>query len=52
MSNELLRIEGLSVIYKTDMETVYAVNGISLSINEQETLGLGGERGAGKTRCV
>ncbi len=49
MSNELLRIEDLSVIYKTDMETVHAVNGISLSINEQETLGLVGETGAGKT---
>ncbi len=49
MSNELLRIEDLSVIYKTDMETVYAVNGINFSINQQETLGLVGETGAGKT---
>ena len=46
---ELLVIENLSVIYKTDMETVYAVNGIDLSIGEQETLGLVGETGAGKT---
>lgn len=49
MSKELLRIEDLGVIYETDMETVYAVNGINLSINEQETLGLVGETGAGKT---
>ncbi len=49
MAKELLKIENLKVIYKTDMETVYAVNGIDLSINEQETLGLVGETGAGKT---
>ena len=46
---ELLKIENLSVIYKTDMETVHAVNGIDLSIDKQETLGLVGETGAGKT---
>ncbi len=49
MGNELLRIENLSVIYKTDLETVYAVNDISFSLNEGETLGLVGETGAGKT---
>ena len=49
MSKELLRIENLRRIYKTDMETVHAVNGIDLSIGEQETLGLVGETGAGKT---
>ncbi len=46
---ELLKIENLSVIYKTDMETVHAVNKINLSIDEQETMGLVGETGAGKT---
>lgn len=46
---ELLKIEDLSVIYKTDMETVHAVNGINLTIDEQETLGLVGETGAGKS---
>ena len=49
MSKELLKIEDLKIIYKTDMEIVHAVNGIDLSINEQETLGLVGETGAGKT---
>ena len=49
MGNELLRIENLSVIYKTDMEVVRAVNGISLTIDRDETLGLVGETGAGKT---
>ena len=49
MPNELLKIENLEIVYKTDMETVHAVNGIDLSIHEQETLGLVGETGAGKT---
>ena len=49
MPNELLKIENLEIVYKTDMETVHAVNGIDLSINKQETLGLVGETGAGKT---
>jgi len=47
--SDLLRIENLSVIYKTDEETVYAVNGIDLIIGRKETLGLVGETGAGKT---
>ncbi len=49
MEKELLHIENLSVIYKTDLETVYAVNDISFSLKEGETLGLVGETGAGKT---
>ncbi len=46
---EILKIENLSIQYHTDLETVYAVNGISFSIAEGETLGLVGETGAGKT---
>jgi peptide/nickel transport system ATP-binding protein len=49
MTEKLLEIEGLSVIYKTDEETVYAVNDIDLTLNKGETLGLVGETGAGKT---
>ena len=49
MANEVLKIEDLSIIYKTDLETVYAVNGISFSLKEGETMGLVGETGAGKT---
>jgi peptide/nickel transport system ATP-binding protein len=49
MSEELLRIENLEVIYKTTDETVQAVNKISLQLNKGETLGLVGETGAGKT---
>ena len=49
MSDELLKISNLHVIYKTDEETIYAVNGINLTLRKGETLGLVGETGAGKT---
>jgi len=49
MSEKLLDIKNLNVIYKTDEETVYAVNGLTLSMEKGETLGLVGETGAGKT---
>ncbi len=45
----MLQIKDLHVIYKTDQETVMAVNGISLDLSPRETLGLVGETGAGKT---
>lgn len=46
---DILKVEDLSIIYKTDLETVYAVNDISFSLKQGETLGLVGETGAGKT---
>ena len=49
MKQELLEVRNLSVVYRTDLETVYAVNDVSFSISEGETLGLVGETGAGKT---
>lgn len=49
MDGKLLDIKNLEVQYVTDEETVYAVNGIDISLNEGETLGLVGETGAGKT---
>lgn len=45
----LLKVKNLKVVYKTDLETVAAVNGISFSIKRGRTLGLVGETGAGKT---
>jgi peptide/nickel transport system ATP-binding protein len=49
MSETVLEIKDLWVIYKTDLETVQAVNGIDLRIEKGKTLGLVGETGAGKT---
>ena len=46
---KLLDVKNLEVIYKTDLETVYAVNSISFDIKKGETLGIVGETGAGKT---
>lgn len=49
-NNELLSIQDLSVHYITkDMGTCQAVNHVSLTIHEGETIGLVGETGAGKT---
>lgn len=49
MSEKLVEIKELSVVYKTDEATVYAVNDLNLTLNKGETLGLVGETGAGKT---
>ena len=51
MSNteKMLEIKDLSVVYETDLGTVYAVNGVTLSLEKGATLGLVGETGAGKT---
>ena len=47
--NEILKVKDLSILYKTDLETVYAVNHVSFTLNKGQTLGLVGETGAGKT---
>lgn len=47
--SKLLEIKDLHVMYKTDEDDIYALNGVSLCIEEGETLGLVGETGAGKT---
>ena len=47
--DNILEIKDLSVVYKTDLETVYALNGINLTVERGKTLGLIGETGAGKT---
>lgn len=48
-NHPFLEVKDLRIIYKTDLETVYAVNGISFKLEKGQTLGLVGETGAGKT---
>jgi peptide/nickel transport system ATP-binding protein len=45
----LLRVEDLTVDFKTSSGTVHAVSGISLDVRRGETLGLVGESGCGKS---
>ncbi|MBD3675075.1 MAG: ABC transporter ATP-binding protein [Planctomycetaceae bacterium] len=45
----LLEIKGLTTRFRTDDETVTAVDDLSLSIREGQTLGLVGESGSGKS---
>lgn len=49
MSDLVLDVKDLKIVYKTDLETVNAVNGISFTLQKGETLGIVGETGAGKT---
>ena len=49
MPDMLLTVKDISVEYRSDLETVKAVNHISFTLNRGETLGLVGETGAGKT---
>ena len=46
---KILEIHNLGITYQTDESLVYAVNGVDLSLNRGECLGLVGETGAGKT---
>jgi len=46
---ELLKITDLRAEFKTERATVYALNGVDISIQKGESLGLVGEAGAGKT---
>lgn len=48
----LLEIKDLTIHYLTDDGCVCAVNGIDLSLDKGDTLGLVGETGAGKTTSV
>lgn len=49
MNDILLEVSDLEVIYKSDLETVHAVNRISFHLSKGETIGIVGETGAGKT---
>ncbi len=48
-SSKLLEINGLRTWFYTDEGIVRAVDGVTLSIDEQETFGLVGESGCGKS---
>lgn len=48
MSN-ILEIKDLTIQYRADKRTVEAVNGLNLTLEKGESLGLVGETGAGKT---
>ena len=49
MSNELLQIRNLKTHFFTDVGVVRAVDGVDLVIHENETLGMVGESGCGKS---
>ena len=53
MENEnILEVKDLWVEYRTEEETVKAVNGVTFSMRQGETLGIVGETGAGKTTAA
>ncbi|MGN0837695.1 MAG: ABC transporter ATP-binding protein [Pyramidobacter sp.] len=49
MADKLLEVKDLHVMYRTDENDVYALNGLNLTLEKGKTLGLVGETGAGKT---
>ncbi len=49
MAETLLQIENLTTRFHTDDGTVHAVNGISYTLKEGETIGVVGESGCGKS---
>lgn len=49
---ELLNVQGLETQFRTREGTVHAVNGVSFSLKEGETLGIVGESGCGKSVTV
>ncbi|WP_137287995.1 dipeptide ABC transporter ATP-binding protein [Natronorubrum halophilum] len=52
MTDPLLSVDELAVRFETGAETVRAVDGLSLSVEAGETVGLIGESGCGKSAAV
>ncbi len=49
MPNQILDVQSLETQFRTDEGTVHAINGVSFTINEGETVGIVGESGCGKS---
>lgn len=49
MPNQILNVQGLETRFRTDEGTVHAINGVSFTVNEGETVGIVGESGSGKS---
>jgi ABC-type dipeptide/oligopeptide/nickel transport system ATPase component len=49
MPEELLRIDGLKTVFRTEAGTARAVDGVSFTVGRGETVGLVGESGCGKS---
>ncbi|MCP4140479.1 MAG: ABC transporter ATP-binding protein [Chloroflexi bacterium] len=49
MLNQILDVKGLETRFRTDEGIVHAVNGVSFTVDEGETIGIVGESGCGKS---
>jgi len=49
MTEEVIKIEDLKGYYRGSFGIVHAVDGVSLSVNKGDIMGIAGESGCGKT---